>query len=130
MKKDIIYINNGLPLEWDEDGFAIPPAGGDAFFAGDWINVLLSVVGTGSVILYGSTQKNIVKFSAPSESLNMYAPIVLADYSTSQVYYDGATGVTVSDQTKIVEANTNLLTWVAIKRTGTPDVILTVTNIQ
>ena len=62
MKKDIIYINNGLPLEWDEDGFAIPPAGGDAFFAGDWINVLLSVVGTGSVIYMALLKRILLSF--------------------------------------------------------------------
>ncbi len=128
--RDIKFINGGEPLEFDAGtGFAINPDNGTAMFGGDFRNLLLAAVGTGVVIVYGSTQKDPPDFTAPSSIQNAYAPIVLADYSLSNTYYDGATGVTAAGNTKIVELNTNLLTWVAIHRSvDTVEVLLTETD--
>lgn len=131
MNKDIKFINDGNPLTFDGNNFAIDTQTGNAFFSGDFRNAVLTVVGTGNVIVYGSTQKTPPDFSSPSTPTNSYASIVLADYSLANTYYAGNTGVTVSGSTAIVELNTNLLTWVGIKRDDLEvDVILTFTNNQ
>lgn len=128
--RDIKFINGGRALEFDAGtDLAINPEDETAIFGGDFRNLLMTVVGTGTVIVYGSTQKDPPDFSAPSSILNSYAPIVLADYSLSNTYYDGAAGVVAAGDTKIVELNTNLLTWFAIHRSvDTVDVLITETD--
>lgn len=123
----------GAALTFDAGtGFAVNPDGKTAIaFAADFRNQVLTVVGTGTVIVYGSTQKDPPDFTVASTITNSYAPIVLADYSIQNTYYNGAAGVTVAGATKIVELNTNVLTWVAIHRSaGTVDVKLTETDNQ
>lgn len=123
---------DGSALTFDAgSGFAINPklptgANNAICFAGGFRNQVLAVVGTGNVIVYGSTQKNPPDFTAPSTIGNSYAPIMLADYTSPNTYYAGGAGVTVAAGTKIVEANTNVLSWVAIHRSiNTVDVKLT-----
>lgn len=122
-----------INIEFDGSGYAINPfTGGNAFAAADFIDAVLTVVGTGTIIVAGSAQEIPPDFSAASTITNSYTPIALADYSlaTSPIL-DGATGVVVAGVTKLVELNTNLLTWIGINRSvDTVDVLLTETNNQ
>ncbi len=129
--RDVKYIKSGEKLDFDAgSGFAINPQNETAIaFAADFRNQVLTVVGSGTVIVYGSIQKTPPDFTAPSTIDNSYAPIVLADYSVQNTYYNGASGVAVSGSTKIVELNTNVLSWVAIHRSAnTVEVKLTETD--
>lgn len=131
--RDIKFIKGGDPLAFDlSSGFAINPEEESAIaFAGDYRNAVLAVVGTGTVIVYGSSQKAPPDFTSPSTINNSYAPVMLADYTTPATYYAGGAGVAVSSATKLVEINTNLLTWIAIHRSAeTVDVKLTLTDNQ
>lgn len=133
MHRDLKFIAGGNPLTFDAGtGFAINPEDETAIaFSGDYRNQVLGVVGTGTVIVYGSSQRLPPNFNLPSTIGNLYTPIVLADYSVANTYYAGASGVSVAASTKIVELNTNLLTWIAIHRSAdTVDVILTETDNQ
>lgn len=117
--RDIKFLNNSEALAFDAvSGFAENDQGQTAWFGGDFRNLLITLVGTGTIIVYGSAQQNPPDFTAPSSITNSYTPIVLADYSLANTYYAGATGVTVAGATKIVELNTNLLTWFAIHRSA------------
>lgn len=131
-QRDLKFIpGTGEELTFDISGFAINPDTNNASnnaicFAGGFRNQVLTVVGSGTVIVYGSTQKTPPDFTAPSTIDNSYAPLVLADYSIQNTYYNGATGVAVVAATKIVEVNTNVIVWMAIHRSaGTVDVKLT-----
>lgn len=131
--RDLKFINGGKPLDFDPvSGFALNGEGETAIaFGGDYRNQVLTVVGIGTVIVYGSVQKDPPDFTLPSTIGNSYAPIVLADYSIQNTYYNGASGVVVAGATKIVELNTNLLSWVAIHRSAnTVNVKLTETDNQ
>lgn len=98
-------------------GFAINPDGQSSIcFTADHRNQLIGIVGTGTVTVYGSMQKAPVDFSAPSTIDNLYAVIVLADYSLASSNY--VTSLSVTGSTKIAELNTNLLTWIGIHRSG------------
>lgn len=132
MNKDVKYINDGQPLNFDPiSGFAINPDGTNALFSGDFRNIILGVSGTGTITVYGSNQQTPPDFSGSSTIDNVFATIVTADYSVQNTYYDGATGVVVSSSTKIVELNTNLITWFALSRdVDTVDVKATLTNNQ
>lgn len=122
-----------INLEFDGSGYAINPfTGTNAFTAADFIDAVLTVVGTGTVIVSGSAQELPPDFSAVPTITNSHTPIALADYSlaTSQILA-GSAGVTVAGVTKLVELNTNLLTWIGINRSiNTVDVLLTETNNQ
>ncbi len=127
-QRDVKFIKGGEALDFDaESGFAINVEGDTSIaFAGDFRNQVLTVVGTGTVIVYGSCQKAPPDFTQSSTIDNSYAPVMLADYAAVGTYYVGAAGVPVSNATKLVEINTNLLTWVAIHRSvDTVDVKLT-----
>ncbi len=135
MKREVKFIpGTGEALTFNAiSGFAINPFTNDTSicFSGDFRNQVLTVVGTGTVIVYGSTQKDPPDFTAPSTITNSYAPVMLADYAAVGTYYVGASGVPVAGATKIVEVNTNVLTWVAIHRSAnTVDVKLTQTDNQ
>ncbi len=124
--RDLKYIpSTGEALTFDAgSGFAINPvlpvnSNNAIAFAGSYRNQVITAVGTGTVIVYGSTQKDPPDFTKPSTIGNSYAPIMLADYTTPNTYYAGGAGVVVSSSTKIVELNTNLLTWIAIHRSAT-----------
>lgn len=98
-------------------GFAINPDNQNSIcFAGNHRNQVIGIVGTGTVTVYGSMQKEPVDFTAPSTIDNLYAVIVLADYSLSSSNY--VTSLAVAGTTKIAELNTNLLTWIAIHRSA------------
>lgn len=135
--KNIQYENQGLALSFDAvTGFANFPTGQTlqtACAVGDWRDLLLTVSGTGTVKLYGSAQELPPDFTAPSTITNSYVPISLVDYSLvgAVAYYPGATGAIVAGATMLVEADTNLLTWIGIHRSAnTVDVKLTRTNAQ
>jgi len=131
MNKDTRFINEGNALSFNIGGFAVHPVGGNAWFGSDFRNILLTAVGTGTIIVYGSAQKVPPDFSAPSTITNSYVPIMLADYTTPNTYYAGGTGVAVAGSSALVELNTNLLTWIGIHRSAdTVDVLLTETNNQ
>ncbi len=136
MPKDIKFINQGVAddrLEFNLDGFAVNPDTKDAWFGGDFRDIVMTLVGTGTVIVYGSAQRLPPNFAAASTISNSYAPIALVDYSLegSTAFIPGATGGTVANETKLFELDTNLLTWIAVKRSvNTVDVLLTETNAQ
>ncbi len=132
MNKDVKYINDGKPLAFDSvSGFAINPDGTTALFSGDFRNILLAVDGTGTVIVYGSNQETPPNFTASVTINNFFVPIVTADYSVQNTYYDGTAGVVVSSSAKLVELNTNLITWFAVHRSvNTVNVKATLTNNQ
>ena len=91
-------------------------------------NVLITVVGTGEVVLHGSMQKDEVDFSAASTITNTHAVMELKDYSVVGGY---ALSAIVAGETKIFEANQNFLSWVGIEIiSGTPEVLLLVTDNQ
>ena len=125
------FIQEGGPLTFDAiTGFAINPfSNQNCWDASNWRDLLLCIVGTGAVTVYGSIQKDPVDFSLASAASNSYAPIVLADYSLANTYYNGT--ATVAGATAILELNTNLLTWVAFQRNiNTVEVLVTKTNAQ
>lgn len=129
--RDLKYLKGGEQLDFDAiTGFAINPQSETSIaFAGDYRNQVLTLVGTGTVVVYGSAQKTPPDFTSASSITNSYAPVVLADYSLVNTYYAGAAGIALNNQTKIVEINTNLLTWVAIHRSAnTVEVKFTETN--
>jgi len=131
MDKYTIFYNGGNKLTFNVSNFAVTTDGKTAFQCTDFRNLLITVVGTGNVKIYGSCQKTPPNFSSPSTITNSYVPIVLADYSTPNTYYAGSAGVSVTADTAIVELNTNLLTWIAIERSlNTVEVLLTETNNQ
>jgi hypothetical protein len=132
MNKDIKFINNSKPLVFNVGGFAIDPQSENAWFGGDFRDLVLTVVGTGTVKVYGSAQQLPPDFTLPSTISNSYTPIALADYSlATNTILAGSAGVTVAGATKLVECNTNLLTWIAIERSAdTVQVLLTETNAQ
>ncbi len=123
-------LNYYGPLQFDADGFAINPTTGENVFnAKDFRDLLVSLVGTGTLTFFGTIQNNPPDFNAPSTILNSWANIMSADYTTPGLYYAGGAGVAVSGGTKIVELNTNLLTWIGIKRSvDTVDALITVTD--
>lgn len=122
-QKDLKYIDQNEIVF--TGGFSQP------FFVGDQMTVLLTVVGTGNIVVHGSGQEFPPDFTTSSTITNSYVPVVLADYSIFNTYYNGGAGVTVAGSTAIVELNTNLLTWISLERVvGTPDVLLTITNNQ
>ncbi len=126
-ERNLQYIG---PLEFDVNGFAINPfTGENVFNAKDFRDLMAALVGTGVVHFHGTIQETPPDFNAASVIGNIHAEIVTADYSIQNTYYDGVTGVTVTASTKIVELNTNLLTWFGIERSvDTVDVILTVSD--
>lgn len=112
-------------------GFAVNPGTGSDAFAAAQRNIIITVVGTGNIKVYGSAQELPPNFNAASTIDNSYTPIILADYSTQAIYYNGSVGVTVAGATKIVELNTNMLTWIAIKRSvDTVQVLVTISDNQ
>ncbi len=131
--RNTIFINDGQKLNFDAvSGFAENPQGDNAIcFAADSITQVLSIDGTGTVIVYGTNQKTPPDFTAPVTIDNFFVPIQLADYSLANTYYNGSVGAVVSSSSMMVELNTNLLTWVAIHRSAnTVEVKLTETDNQ
>lgn len=111
-------------------GFAVNTTTGlNGFDAKEYIDQVLTLVGTGTVTFFASNEAICPDFTIPSAVGNSYVTVVTADYSIPNTYYAGATGVTVAGATTMVEYNTNLITWIAIQRSvNTVDVLLTQTN--
>ena len=134
MNKDVKFIpSTGLKLTFDAiTGFAENPQGDTAIaFSADFRDALITAVGTGTIKVYGSCQKNPPDFGAASTITNSWAAITLADYSLADTKYNGATGMTVAGSSMICELDINLLTWIAIHRSAnTVYVLLTLTNAQ
>jgi len=123
--KEVQFIGSDFPLVF-AGGFAQSPAGGNAF-AIPQRNVIVTVVGTGTVVIHGSAQALPPDFSATSTISNSHAVIVVADYSLATNQY--VTSIIVAGATKICELNTNFLTWMGIQVTaGSPEVIVTITD--
>jgi hypothetical protein len=138
-EKMVNYVDGGRQLIFDKNGYAVNvasgfppfPAGNNAWYAANWRDILITLVGTGNVKVLGSIQELPPDFSAPSTITNSYAEITLADYAIPATFYAGNAGVTVAGATALVEVDTNLLTWIAIVRdVDTVDVLLTITNAQ
>ncbi len=133
-ERNLQYVLGANPLTtFDENGYAQNPGPipenqpGNAFNAKDFRNIMITIVGTGEVTVFGSIQQLPPDFSDTQTITNTYAAIVLADYSLQNTYYDGV--VTVSGETKIVELNTNGLTWFGILRDNEDvQIIVTVTD--
>ncbi len=131
--KKLFWIGSdpAVPLAFDTGtGLAIHPGNALNAFAGGERNIILTVVGTGTITVNGSVQELPPDFASPSTLSNSYTPIALADYSlaTSPILA-GSAGVTVAGATKIVELNTNLITWFSIERSiDTVEVFVTVTD--
>ena len=103
-----------------------------AIKADDFRNVELTVVGTGSVQVLASKDKNPTDtppdFTATSTITNSWAPVVIADETTPNTY---ATSLAVSASTKIGEVNTNVVTFVCLLRSvNTVDAFITITDNQ
>src|ERR1035437_3630373 len=122
--RDLKFIAGGEKLTFNHagrggGGWAINPQGKNAIcFAGDYRNQLITIVGTGNVLIYASAQRLPPDFTLPSTIDNSYTTVMSADYQAVGTYYTGAAGVAVSSSTKIVEINTNLLTWIGIHRSA------------
>ena len=133
-ERQVEYYNRKYQLTWDENGFLLNPGPvpGNAWDAKVFRDVVLTIIGTGNIKVYGSAQAEPPKFEDPSTLENTWTPIALVDYSLvgAPAYFDGATGITVTNETKLAELDTNGLTWFAIKRTVTEgnvvDVLATV----
>ena len=86
----------------------------------------ITVVGTGTITVYGSADMTVegIDFTSPSTISNSYAEMVIADLTTPNTY---ATSLAVTAETKIGEVNTNLLTWISVSRdVDTVDAFITV----
>jgi len=97
-------------------------------FAGDFRNIGITIVGTGTLSVLGSKsrQQDPIDFTAASTLANSYATIVLADETVANTY---ATSLTVSGSTKIAEVNTNELGWICLSRSGSGvDAFVTMTD--
>ena len=109
-------------------GFAINPGDNGNAFAVSQRNVIVTVIGSGTIKIHGSNDRLPPDFTVTSTILSSHtSPIVAADYSLASSQY--VTALTVSNSTKIFELNTNLLTWIAFERTsGSPDIKITITD--
>ncbi len=97
-----------IPITWTSNK-------SQPIFVGDFRDVDLTIVGTGTATILGSADKEIIDFTTSSTIGNAYAAVVIADLTTPNTY---ATSLAVSGATKIGEANTNLLCWVCITRSA------------
>lgn len=92
-------------------------------FVGDFRDVVLTIVGTGTATILASADKEAVDFTTASTIDNAYATMVIADLTTPSAY---ATSLVVSGDTKLGELNTNLVCWIAVTRSAdTLDAYLT-----
>lgn len=112
-----------IPITWTANK-------SQAIFCGDYRNIGLTIVGTGTITAQGTKQKNDADtppdFTASSTITNSFATIVIADETAVNTY---ATSLAVAGATKLGEINTNLLTWVSLSRSAdTVDAFITVTD--
>jgi uncharacterized protein YcsI (UPF0317 family) len=110
-----------IPLTWTDNK-------SQAIFAGDFRNIGVTMVGTGSIGVLGSKDLNAPDFTDPSTISNSYVNIVLADETVASTYN---TSLSVSNSTKLAEVNSNLITFICVTRSAdTVDAFLTVTTNQ
>ena len=126
-ERDVKYINDKQDLPWDSGtGFLQNPIPTGALIEGNAFDVrnfrdgVLTVEGTGQILVYGSAQKNQPDFNSPSTIDNSWVLIALVDYSLTgaPAFYDGATGAVVSGSTMVCELDTNGLTWIGLYRSA------------
>ena len=138
-ERDLKTINDAQDLVWGSDGFLKNPISqgslsvGNAFEVKSYRDAVLTAVGTGTILVYGSSQKNPPDFSQASSINNSWVLISLMDYSLvgSASFYTGATGAVVSSSTMLAELDTNLLTWIGIHRSAnTVNAKLTIASTQ
>lgn len=114
-----------IPITWTSDK-------SQPIFVGDFRDIDLTIVGTGTATVLGSADKNSTDtppdFTAASTISNSYVDIVISDLGVPNTY---ATTLIVAGATKIGEVNTNLLTWICVTRSvGTLDAFITVCDNQ
>lgn len=116
-----------IPLTWTPTGVGTVSLS-QVIKAADFRDIDITVVGTGTVVVYGSAEKNAddtpPDFTAASTISSAYAPMVIADLGTPNTF---AASIAVVGATKIGEVNTNLLTWICVERSeSTVDAYITV----
>lgn len=89
---------------------------GNTFFVNDYGNIVMSISSSGSasftIKFKGSISQNPVDFSAAKSPTNQWEYIQVKDYQ-NDASINGSTGITFSgDDVRIVEFNTNGLSWV------------------
>ncbi len=97
-------------------------------FAGDFRNIGITLVGTGSISVLGSKsrQQDPIDFSQPSTLSNSYAIVIIADETIANTYTNS---LSVVGSTKIGEVNTNELGWICLSRSAdTVDAFVTMTD--
>lgn len=115
-----------IPIEWDND-YSQP------IKVADFRNIGITAVGTGTIQALGTKEKyaatdDSVDFTTTSTISNSWAPIVICDETVANTY---TTTLSLTNETKLGEVNTNLLTFVCIKRSAnTVDAFVTLTNNQ
>jgi hypothetical protein len=129
-ERNLQFINNSGALIFNGTDFAINSDGGNAWAVKDFRNIIVTVVGTGTVYIHGSAQIDPPDFNSASTIDNSHALITTKDYAIQNIYYNGSVGIVVGGgATKIVEVNSNVLAWLAFERTvETVDVIVTVSD--
>ena len=113
-------------------GFAINPNTNGNSFSANNRNVVITVVGTGTVVVHMSQQaaNKEIDFSAASTADNSHSIPVLADLGALAPNKYVLSAV-VAGETKQFELNVNICTQIGIEQTvGTPDVLLTITDNQ
>ena len=106
-----------IPITWTSDK-------SQPIFVGDFRDVVLTIVGTGTATVLASADKEVVDFTIASTIDNSFATMVIADMTTASTY---ATSLAVAGTTKLGEVNTNLLTWICVTRSaGTLDAFITI----
>jgi hypothetical protein len=84
-------------------------------WVGDFRDVVLTIVGTGTATVLATASKEVVDFTAASTIGNAFATMVIADMTAASTY---ATSLVVAGATKLGEVNTNLVGWVCITRSA------------
>lgn len=92
-------------------------------FVADFRDIVITAVGTGTIQVLATADKEIVDFTIASTIDNSYANVVIADLTVPNTY---STSLVVSTSTKLGEINTNLVGWICLTRTaGSVDAFVT-----
>lgn len=99
-----------------------------SIFAGDFRNIGVTIVGTGTVQVLSSKDTNEIDFTLSSTLTNSYVAVVIADETVANTY---TTSLTVSAATKVGEVNQNYAGWICLSRSAnTVDAFVTTTDNQ
>lgn len=82
-------------------------------FVGDFRDVVLTIVGTGTAAVLCSCDAEVPDFTAPSTITNSYKALVIADLAVPNTY---ATTLIAAGNTQMGEVNTNLVRWICVTR--------------